>query len=140
MVLQRSTQLRGLVIVGALVLAIMAVGCGGDTGPTRYDVSGSVTFDGQPVPMGRILFQPDTSKGNRGPAGVAEIKDGHYDTADGGKGTVGGPHVAIVSGYDGQSKPEQEMPYGRALFSDHNLPVDLPKEDATQDIEVPKGQ
>jgi predicted small lipoprotein YifL len=42
--------------VAALVMAVLA-GCG-PSGPTTYPVSGTVAFDGKPVPEGDILFAP----------------------------------------------------------------------------------
>lgn len=127
-------------IVPLCVLAMLAlsVGCNRNTGPARYDVSGSITYDGKPVPAGSIIFAPDTSKGNDGPGASAEIKDGVYRTRAN-QGTVGGPHVATVSGFDGvpyQNGPVTN-PMGKALFTNVQISVDLPKQTTTQDIVVP---
>jgi len=64
------------------VLALMALvtfisGCGGKTGPEVYSISGMVNLDGQPLPLGSMLFKD--------PAGevksyFATIKDGSYST------------------------------------------------------------
>jgi hypothetical protein len=102
---------------------------------TRFDVSGTVTFDGQPVPAGTISFQP--AAGNEGPGGSAEIKDGKFDTAQGGKAPTGGPHRVVISGYDGNADPDNELPLGKTLFEQYETQVDLPKEDTTEDFEVP---
>src|SRR5437899_12941205 len=64
-----------------LVLISALMGCSGKQGPQRYRVSGTVTFDGKPVPHGEILFSPDSAQGNSGPQGIAIIQDGKYDTA-----------------------------------------------------------
>lgn len=115
-------------------VGLAASGCGGSGGPTRYRVSGNVTFKGQPVPAGRITFEPDTAKNNSGPAGYAEIKDGRYETpAD--KGTVGGPHQVRIVGFDG--RPVGESPDGAPLFAEYRTAADLPPGDATQDFDVP---
>ncbi|GAG42912.1 unnamed protein product [marine sediment metagenome] len=37
--------------------AVIFVGCG-DSGPKRYPVTGEVTWEGQPLPDGDILFTP----------------------------------------------------------------------------------
>jgi hypothetical protein len=112
----------------ALLVAVCC-GCGGGGDDVdRHDVSGSVTFDGQPVPKGRIIFEPDASAGNSGATGVADIVDGKYDTATGGKGTIGGPHVARLEGRDAS---------GGLLFVDHTEKVDLPKQAGTHDFQVP---
>ena len=45
----------------ALLLILLATtGCGG--GPEMYDVSGTVTFDGQPVERGEISLDPDDAR------------------------------------------------------------------------------
>ncbi len=115
---------------------LWAGGCGGSGDTTkRFDLSGTVTFDGKPVASGTILLEPDAGKGNRGPAGFAKIVDGKFDTALGGKGTVGGPHVARISGFDGKSADGRSD--GAPLFSDYTASVDLPKQKATQEFQVP---
>ena len=115
------------------------VGCGGSDGPARYDVSGSVTYQGKSLPAGRIYFTPDASQGNHGPQGFATIEDGEYSTAVSGKGTVGGPHKVSIAGFDGV--PVQEMDdmleMGKPLFTPYETTVDLPKEASTNNFDVP---
>lgn len=41
----------------AVWLALAAAGCA-PAGPTYYDVAGTVTFDGEPIPEGSIVFLP----------------------------------------------------------------------------------
>lgn len=126
-------------VLGALALMLSVVGCGrGGDGPARYDLTGAIAYDGKPVPTGSIIFAPDRSKGNDGPGASAEIKDGVYRTRAG-QGTVGGAHVATVSGYDGvpfQSGP-MTNPMGKPLFQSMQISVDLPKQAATHDIVIP---
>lgn len=43
---------------GAALLAAMA-GCGGDKGPKKYEVTGTVKFDGKDVTDGDITFTPE---------------------------------------------------------------------------------
>ncbi len=121
----------------ALLLFVTAVALGGcsKSDVSRYDVSGTVTFSGQPVPSGSITFQP--AVGNEGPGGYATIKDGKYDTAQDGKGPTGGPHHVTIAGYDGNADPGNEKPYGAPLFDAYQTKVDLPKEATTQNFEVP---
>jgi len=114
----------------------MFAGCGGNEGPERYDLSGTVTYQGQPVPRGYIQFTPDSSLSNAGPAGYADIQDGKYDTSKNGKGTVGGPHTVTIEGYDGIAKPEAELPSGTPLFDEWNTIADLPKEPGAMDFKV----
>ena len=122
----------------ALLLVVLATavpaGCGGNSGPPRFKLSGSVTRAGKPIPAGRVVFEPDASKENKGPAAYASIKDGRYETPRG-KGTVGGPHVVRIAGTDGV--PGSETPQGMMLFSEYRTTAELPKEDSTKDFDVP---
>jgi len=115
-------------------LIAFTIGCG-PGGPPRYDISGSITYNGKPVPGGRIVFEPDREQNNHGPASYAVIKDGHYAT-DSGKGPVGGPHIVRIMGRDGVST--FESPHGTTIFPEYRTKVDLPREDTGKDFEVPK--
>jgi hypothetical protein len=114
---------------------LLLTGCG-DDGPSRYHLSGEVTHGADPVPAGSISLIPDTSQGNSGPAASTEIRDGRFDTRWSGTGHVGGPHVVRVTGLDGQADDEF-FPRGLPMFPDYELRLDLPAEEATQDIQVP---
>src|SRR6266540_5886869 len=86
--------------VGVLVFGVVA-GCG-DSGPKRLRLTGTATFDGKPIPYGDVVFTPDGSQKNSGPQGIAQIRDGKYDTAGSdGKGFAGGPTVVHVTGLTG---------------------------------------
>jgi hypothetical protein len=113
---------------------LIGCGAGADDGPARFRVSGKVTFNGKPVAAGTIYFEPHAEKGNRGPAGSAQIKNGQYDTNNG-KGVVGGPHLIMIDGYDGNATAD--APFGKPIFVPHTVEEDLPKSDTTKDIDVP---
>ena len=108
----------------ALVAALGAfAGCSKQDAPLRYNVSGAVTLDGQPIPYGEVLFTPDAAKNHSGPQGIAPIRDGRYDTgASGGKGVAGGPTVVRVTGFASE---------GGKLLCDVELPAELPRADGT---------
>jgi hypothetical protein len=126
----RSSSLiqRALVIPGLWLLC----GCGGGT--SVYDVSGTVTFDGKPVPAGRVFFDPDLAQKNDGPQGSASIRAGKFDTRQGGRAAVSGPVVVRIEGYE---KGADEKSVGKTLFVDYEIKLDLPKEASTQKLEVP---
>lgn len=126
---------RGCSLIMAVASVLFLSGCGGPSGPERYHVSGTVTFDGKPVPAGSVLFEPDKSKGNSGPAAGVKIKGGKYDTRIDGKGMVGGPHLVKIIGTDGVA-PSEDFPEGTVLF-EYATTADLPKDEATQDFDVP---
>jgi hypothetical protein len=122
---------------------LLAFGCG-DTG--THHVSGKVTFQGKDVPTGMIYFMPDGSKGNSGPTGFAEIKDGQYDTSSGnGRGAPPGPIIIAIEGFDPSAPPdkpktEEEVSAEatvKVLFPRYELAFDMPTESITKDIDVP---
>jgi hypothetical protein len=120
-----------------LILAVTLVGCGGSSGPQLYHVSGKVTFDGKPLPFGTIVFEPD--KGNSGPQGFAEIRDGEFDTRSAkGEGVVGGKVVASITGFEKappDSGSDEPIP---ALFEQYVVQFEVPMKNLTRDFEVPK--
>jgi hypothetical protein len=122
---------RTIVLAGLLALV---AGCA-DKGDTLYDVSGTATYDGKPIPAGIIYFDPDGSTG--GTQGFANIRDGKFTTAVDGRGVKGGTYLVRVSGYDG--KPGNEAPLGKPLWvPEYEFKKDLPKEKSELTIEVPK--
>jgi hypothetical protein len=133
--------LRATFLAGIMPVALcLVLGCGGNK---TFRVSGTVTFKGKPVPAGKIYFIPDGSKGNSGPTGYADIKDGSYDTSrSGGQGAVSGPVIIAVEGTDPSSRPDKPDPSGevtaKLLFARYEMTVDLPKASSTKDITVPE--
>ena len=105
--------------------------------PSRFDLSGTVTFNGRPVPAGLIAINPDLSKGNDGPQGLAEIRDGRFDTRGLKKGGPSGPVILMIDGFDGVAQPES--PYGKPLFVGYKVRVELPAAASEQNIDVPKS-
>lgn len=126
------------------IAACLFVGCGDDVGPT-YHLSGKVTFDGKPIPAGRIMFTPDSNKENKGAIGFATIKDGTFDTNGvGGKPRAAGAVLIRIEGMepDGAATTDPEDPSVQVvplkpMFSPHVIKAELPAEDSTQDFDVP---
>jgi hypothetical protein len=84
-----------MVLCGLVASAALA-GCGGaaDNLP-RQAVSGSVTFGGQPLALGRIQFEPSSAEA-KAPAG-GEIKDGTFSIPRDEGPTPGDYKVMITS-------------------------------------------
>lgn len=116
-------------ITVCLCLAVLSLlGCGG-SGLKLQDVKGKVTFAGKPIAYGTLEFIPDTARGNKGPAGNAEIVNGEYSTRNvGGRGVVTGPHVVRITGYEEKpvgSKDETVPSTSKPpLFSGYSVNVD----------------
>src|SRR5262249_315567 len=113
-------------LVGLVVLAA----CSQDE--KLYRVSGNVTFAGKPIPNALLFFDPQ----GEGPQGFANIVDGKYDTTLQGKGVRGGSYSIRVNGFTGIEK--NEAPFGDPLFNEYTGTKDLPKEDSTFDLDIPK--
>src|SRR5262245_62110995 len=118
----------------SLVSLCLVLGCGG--GPKGNRVSGTVTFEGRPVPLGKIYFNPDKSKNNTGQTGFADIKDGKFDTGEKGmQGTVSGPVVVRIEGFE-EIPPMGEVTT-RQLFFPWETSIEVPKGVSTQKFDVP---
>jgi hypothetical protein len=75
----------------ALAACALSLACGcGPAGIVTHPVSGSVTFDGQPVAEGEIIFRvPDSAQGSY----AAKIHDGRYEL----ESTAGAKRVEITA-------------------------------------------
>jgi len=130
------TYLSRIAIV--LALACASVGCGRPARLARYEISGTVTHDGKPVPSGSLRFTPDFERGNRGPATTIMITDGTYRSVDG-FGVLGGPYTVEISGFEALPPEQaQAMPMPKPLFKPYTTVVDLDKKGGVKDFDVPK--
>src|SRR5262245_15346912 len=116
-------------------VALLLAGCGA---PQRKvaNLSGKVTFKGQPVPEGFINFLPDVPGGNRGEAKGFPIKNGEYNTATGqNPGVYPGANKVLISGFNG--KPKNLWPQGEQIFNPIELDLTVAEGTNTKDFEVP---
>lgn len=117
-----------------LVLFIHTLACN-RSGTPRYDLSGNVTFEDQPVPSGAISFDP--VEGGIG-GGFAEIRDGRFDTATDGRGHLGGEHRVRISGNTGQLiGDDPDLTTLDELFPPYETTVELPIRSTSMDFEIP---
>lgn len=123
------------VALSAVLLALFA-GCGPPR-LTRFTLTGTVTFRDKPVPSGEISLEPDSDRGNRGPAALVEIVDGRFRTPAG-KGHVGGPHVMRIVGFNSSAIATDGSGKDRILFPQCVLHVDLPRGNSTEAFVVPE--
>jgi hypothetical protein len=66
---------RQTVCACAVSAAALVSGCGGDDGPVKYEVTGTVTVNGEPLDEGDIRFLPEDG---RGTVGATRITDGAF--------------------------------------------------------------
>ncbi|UUO08677.1 hypothetical protein M4951_10240 [Blastopirellula sp. J2-11] len=134
----RNSHANTLSLAALLFPCLIGVGCFSDPSSLRtYQCSGMVTFDGKPVELGYISFEPNTAAGNSGPGASVKITQGRYVT-ESGKGVVGGPYRVVIVGYDGKSP--DGLGDGNPLFPEIVIERDLPQDDSVQDFEVPRGK
>lgn len=122
--------------VAAVAAVAVVGGCGKSKTPAVFAVSGSVTFAGKPIPAGRVVFEPDTSRGATGMTSIADITNGHYVTRSG-RGFGGGPCRVTIYGSDGTLPAENPDDHDDALFSPWQTAIDLPRESCRRDFAVP---
>ncbi|MEX0793342.1 MAG: hypothetical protein WD045_09415 [Pirellulaceae bacterium] len=120
-----------LVVSWALFISL---GCSPDSGVTRYNVTGQVTYNGVPVPMGEISFDP-LEQGIGG--GFAPINDGRFDTTIDGRGHLGGEHRVQIVGFKGWIDPSDPDKGAIPLFTPYETTVDFSNGTSTMDFEVP---
>jgi hypothetical protein len=97
--------LRSLLIGGLLVVS---AGCG-KSGDGRSSVTGKVTYDGQPLTNGQVVFEP----GAQGRMAIGQVVDGRYTIAAERGPTAGDYTVKITS-----SRPTGEMAKGGPTSGD----------------------
>lgn len=121
-----------------LAASIALLGCAGKGADNVVHVRGMVTYNGNPIPLGMIVFEPDPAKGNRGQQGHADIKNGQFDTRVSTKGAVVGPQVVRITGGDGVN-PEPFTPFGNMLFEEHTVWVEVSKDKPELSFDVPRS-
>lgn len=115
---------------------VLASGCSDGTLP-RYQLSGTLTYNGEPVPSGVIILTPDEKKGNRGPQTYLVVEDGKYDSKK--YGPIAGPHTVEIGGshdFETTQGPDGPETVGKDLFPTHRENFDMPKKATTHDFEI----
>jgi hypothetical protein len=91
-VVRARSQIYIIVCMSGVLATIIFCGCG-RRGPERVVVSGSVTYNGKPIPEGTVRFLPPQSSSM--PATTAIIKDGAYQASGLGGVAVGTYKIEI---------------------------------------------
>jgi hypothetical protein len=124
---------RLIISTGALLMA--CAGCSG--GHNQFELQGTITFRGAPVPKGRVDFMPDVRKNNDGPSSYATIERGRFDTNHSGRGAIAGPHIVRIQGFDGVPAAIEGAENGRSLFDPYETAVEISRDQQQYNFAVP---
>jgi hypothetical protein len=118
---------------GAVVLALLAAGC--SPKEELAQLSGKVTFKGQPVPAGYISFTPEAGKGS---VRVCQIKDGVYDSSkEVPPGIYPGKNLIRIGGFDGKKVPMWGQ--GKQIFNPVDDVMEVQLGTTTKDFVIPES-
>ena len=98
-------------VVFLFLLALAAGGCGGEDGPARAAVSGTVTAGGAPVAAGTVTFTPVGG----GPRTSATLTDGSFAVPAAGGPVVGEHRVTVTPARPDAPAPDDEAAALRLL-------------------------
>ena len=113
-----------ILVVGC---SLVMTACGGPAGPAKYEVSGTVTFDGAPVPEGEIIFR--AADGGRSDAG--QIKAGQYAF----EATEGKKKVSITASREVPGEFDEQNPGEKVPMIAQYIPAQY-NEETTLEAEV----
>jgi len=109
----RLFSMRGRMTWLIAVFLVGVSGCGASNGLDLARVSGKVTYKGEPLKNGTVMFEPDESKGTTGPQAIGTItSDGSYilSSETSGDGAVVGFHKVGVLGLEASPVSDKAMP------------------------------
>ncbi|WP_437201938.1 hypothetical protein [Planctomicrobium sp. SH664] len=120
-----------------LLILGLAAGCQQGETIERVPISGTVTYDGQPVQLGTIIFEPTADAGMTARASYMAVNNGVF--VSGPNGPTSGEFLVRVSGFD-KSKmknPNDEEEDVPPLFPEYTMTVQVPVTGNKLDIVVP---
>lgn len=121
----------------ALFMLMGLLGCGPGK-PALTEISGTITFKGEPIPAGDISFTPDVSISN-GQLRMYMVKDGKFNSEDTPEsGLLPGKYKVRINGYDGVQIPNFFS--GKQIFNAVEQEMDiLPGEKVAKEIVIPEA-
>ena len=120
-----------------LLLVIMLVtGCSKE--PKLVQLSGKVTFKGNPVPAGYITLTPDVASGTLGQTIGFQIDNGAYDSSkETPPGVSPGVYKVMIAGFDGKKIPM--FGQGKQIFNPIEQQLKVTEGTNTQDFTIPES-
>lgn len=126
--------------IAFLLAAAFMSGCGKSDPFERFEVSGQVIYQGNPVEHGSVVFEPTESVGETAPTVFTQILDGTFriEKKD---GPTKGTYTVRVNGVD-HSKTNFDVPPGTpvatpSLFPQYVFEAEIPAPNNELKIEVP---
>lgn len=110
-------------------------GSGPEMPPNSVHVAGEIKWQGQPLKLGLIVFEPDATRGGKGVQGYAQIRDGQFDTKKEGVAAPIGPCLARITGGDGVDAGGF-APFGTLLFEEYSKSLEVSASTSPLSIEV----
>lgn len=118
-----------------LLLLLGLVGC--NSKPKLTEISGTVTFKGQPIPAGDVSFTPDVSVVG-GQLQMYMVKDGKYDSTQTPEmGLLPGKYKVRINGYDGKQIPNYFS--GKQIFNPVEEQIEITSGKMTKDFVIPES-
>ncbi|HEY1186390.1 MAG TPA: hypothetical protein VGE74_01985 [Gemmata sp.] len=114
-------------------LALFASGCG-RSDSDRHPAAGTVRIGDEPIQGGFVVFEPVAGGATTQPQGYARIKDGAFDTRQGGEPAPVGPVVVRVHG---TGAPTERFPNGVPLCHGYEVRMELKAGLNTLELTVP---
>jgi hypothetical protein len=137
----RTTRVHRAFCAGLAFAVFFIGGCGGDRGPERVAVSGTITHKGQPIANGRIRFVPDAD--SHVPPTTASIVNGQY-RADLRGGVPVGRHKVEIEAYrrlpdaapDPLWVPDNYLPRRHGVDSQVWITIESGSREITKDFDL----
>lgn len=104
------------VCLNAALFLLILPGCGSSDGPATYPVSGTVTFNGQPIPSGEIIFE--SVDGQTGSA-AGSIERGQFSC----RAVAGQKRVKVIAVREVPGKFDESNPGERVPLKEMYIPA-----------------
>lgn len=119
-----------------MVVCVLLAAAAGCAKSDRYPVSGTVRVGTEAVRGGFVIIEPVGGGNAAGPQGYAKIRDGAFDTRDGGEPAAAGPVVVRVQGW---GAPSERFPNGVPLCTAYEVRMTLEAKANTLELAVPES-
>jgi hypothetical protein len=121
-----------------LIVLFLAALSGCSSQAPVAQLSGKVTFKGQPVPAGWISFTPDVVEKGAGQVKLLQIQDGLYDTSkETDPGLRPGRYFIRIAGFDGKKAPFYAQ--GKQIFNPVEDTCEVPEGSSNKDFTIPES-